>query len=599
MDKQKRRDEISNEYKWDLTSIFKTDEDYYCMLEVVKKDLNLFDCFKEDLLTSAKRLLEYLETKITFERKLYRLYFYAHLNLDADTTNTQYQKMDKEITDLMSKFSENISFVNPLFMETNYEVIKNFYEEEPALKKHKFNIDNLYRFKNHTLSKDAEKLISSMNKVFENPSETYSILTDTDLKFDTIIAEDGKEVELTESNYRKYISSIDRSVRKNAFEKLFKVYKSFKNTITSIYNGDIDSSIAISKIRKYNSSLEASLYTDNVEINVYNNLIDTVNNNLFVLHKYFETVKNVLKLDELHLYDLYVPLIKEDKSYYEYDEARKTVISALSILGEDYIENLNKAFDQKWIDVYNNVGKRGGAYSSGFYDTNPYILLNYEGKLNDVSTLAHELGHSMHSYYSCKNNEYQNSSYTIFVAEVASTVNELLLCKHLLKESKDKNEKLSILNRLMELFKSTIYRQTMFAEFEKGIYEKRENDEVLTHEVISNYYYDLNKKYFGSNIVVDELISYEWERIPHFYYNFYVYKYATGLSAACYIVESIINNKENALENYLSFLKTGGSDYPIEELKIAHVDMNDKKVVESAIKMFNETIDEFNKLNNS
>ena len=295
------------------------------------------------------------------------------------------------------------------------------------------------------------------------------------------------------------------------------------------------------------------------------------------------------------MYDIYVPLISECDKKYEFNEAKELVINALSILGEDYITNLNKAFDERWIDIYHNKGKRGGAYSSGFYDTNPYVLLNYEGKLDDVSTLAHELGHSMHTYYSCKNNEYQNSNYHIFVAEVASTVNELLLANYMLKNSKDNNEKLSIMNKLMELYKGTIYRQTMFAEFEKMMYEKRENGIVLTNELISNDYYQLVEKYFGNDVCIDDLIKYEWERIPHFYYNFYVYKYATGLAAATYIVDNIVKDS-SYVEKYLNFLKSGGSNYPLEELKLADVDLTSPKIVESAIERFKEIENDFEEI---
>jgi oligoendopeptidase F len=342
-----------------------------------------------------------------------------------------------------------------------------------------------------------------------------------------------------------------------------------------------------------------TLYSDNINLSVYNNLIDTVSKNLDKLFKYYDLRKKVLKLDEIHLYDIYTNLIENSDKDYSFDEAKDLVINSLSVLGDDYINNLKKAFDEKWIDIYSNTGKRSGAYSSGSYDTNPYILLNYQGKLKDVFTLAHELGHSLHSYYSINNNNYQDSHYAIFVAEVASTVNELLLCKYMLKKSVDKDEKLTILNKMLELFKGTIYRQTMFAEYEKIIYEKCENDEILTQELLSDIYYDINKKYFGSDFIVDEQIRYEWARIPHFYYLFYVYKYATGLSAACYIVNNILSGKEGYKEKYLEFLKSGSKDYPIELLKIANVDMNDSKVVESAIQMFDETIDEFIRIYNS
>ena len=352
----------------------------------------------------------------------------------------------------------------------------------------------------------------------------------------------------------------------------------------------------LAKLKKYNSSLEAALFGDNINIEVYDNLIKTVRNNLDVLYKYFKLKKDVLKLDDFHLYDQYVDLVEENTKKYSFEEAKELVINALSVLGKDYITNLTKAFDERWIDVYNNKGKRGGAYSSGFYDTKPYILLNYEGTINDVSTLAHELGHSMHTYYSCLNNPYQYSSYQIFVAEVASTVNELLLNFYLLNNSSCKEEKKYILSNLMDLFKATIYRQTMFAEFEKNMHQLKEQGNVLTNEVLCDNYYKLNLDYFGTDVVVDDLIKYEWERIPHFYYNFYVYKYAIGLSCACYIVDNILNKKENALENYLKFLSSGGSDYPACELKIAGIDVTKKEVIESAIKMFDNFIEQFKTL---
>ena len=467
-----------------------------------------------------------------------------------------------------------------------------------GLKEYEFSIQDMYRYQKHTLSEANEKMLSILSNSLSNPSETYEALTDADMRYGLIEDEEGKQVELTDSNYMKYISSSNRKVRKATFDLMYETYASYKNTITSIYNGDIDSNIAIAKIRNYKTAREASLFGDNVTTDIYDNLIDTVNQNLHVLYKYYDVKKEVLGLDELHLYDIYADLINVETDTYEFDDAKDLVIEALAILGEDYITNLKKVFSERWIDIYNNKGKRSGAYSSGFYDTNPYILLNYEKQLKDVSTLAHELGHSMHTYYSCKNNQYQYSSYNIFVAEVASTVNELLLAKYMLKHSTKKEEKLSILNRLMELFKGTIFRQTMFAEFERDMYAKRENKEALTNNVLCDAYYALNKKYFGPNVVIDDAIRYEWERIPHFYYGFYVYKYATGLSTACYIVDGILSGREHALERYLSFLKTGGSMYPVDELKVAGVDICNPKVVESAIHMFDETIDEFKNLIN-
>ena len=362
-------------------------------------------------------------------------------------------------------------------------------------------------------------------------------------------------------------------------------------------SNDVKINNTLSRIRGYNSALEASLFLDNIDISVYNNLVSTVESNLNPLYNYLELKRKILQLDELHLYDVYVPLLEnKNNKKYTFDEAKDLVIKAVSVLGDDYVSIIKKAFDERWIDKYPNVSKTSGAYSSGSYTTNPFILLNFQGELNDVSTLAHELGHSVHSYYSRKNNPFQYSNYKIFVAEVASTVNELLLANYLLKNSTDNDEKLNILNRLMELYRTTIYRQTMFASFEKEIYDLEYNGKVLTPEVINDVYYNLNKKYFGPNVYIDELIKHEWEKVPHFYYNFYVYKYATGLSAASSIVKKILSGEENAVDNYIKFLKTGGSDYPIEELKIAGVDMNDKNVICDAIEMFDNITKEFQEL---
>ena len=595
MSKQKLREEISSEYKWDLTPIYSSDEEWEKDTQLVKEEIKKIDNYR-NFIDSAENLYDFLCFDEKVERLLNKLYYYAHLNYDADTLNDKCQMMNQKILDIMHNYSELTSFVTPTFLKITFDDIKRYIEEKPELKEYEFTLEQIYRYKEHTLNEKEEKILSMLDKNLSNPSETIESLTDSDLTFGNIIDENGNEIELTESNYGKYIGSFDRDVRKKAFEELYTTYSKFKTTITTIYNGDMDANINLAKIRNYNSALEASLYSDNINVNVYNNLIDTVHKNLNVLYDYYDLKKDVLNLDELHLYDIYTPIIKVDKQDYSFEEAKDIVIKAIEPLGDNYKIIIKQAFSQKWIDVYNNKGKRTGAYSSGFYDTYPYILLNFEGKLRDVFTLAHELGHSVHTYLSCKNNPYNTSGYKIFVAEVASTVNELLLSKYLLKTSTSKEEKLNILNRLLELFKGTIYRQTMFAEFEKKMYELKESGNVLTSEVICNEYYKINQLYFGENVVIDDLIRYEWERIPHFYYNFYVYKYATGLSAACYIVENILNEKENAVENYLNFLKTGGSMYPLDELKIAGVDMSNPEVIESAINMFKDTIEEFKSL---
>ncbi|HIS90563.1 MAG TPA: oligoendopeptidase F [Candidatus Faecisoma merdavium] len=592
---QKTRDEIETKYTWDLTLIYKTDAYFEKDYERVSKEINDITRYKGILVKNASNLLGYLKLSNELERKLYKLYYYANLKNDQDTTNTKYQAMLGKVKNLLTKFEELDAYAQPELMSIDYSIIEKYYEEEKELKEYEFVLSNLFRFKKHILSKEVEEVLSSLSNSLNNSSETYELLTDSDMKFGKILDENNEEVELTESNYSVFLHSKDRRVRKEAFNKILTTYGEYKNTISSTFAGNVDTLTTLAKLKKYDSSLEAALFSDNVDKEVYNNLIKTVKDNLNVLYKYFKLKKDFLKLDEFHLYDQYVDLVEENTKQYTFLEAKDLVIEALSVLGEDYIKNLNKAFDERWIDVYNNKGKRGGAYSSGFYDTKPYVLLNYEGTINDVSTLAHELGHSMHTYYSCLNNPYQYSSYKIFVAEVASTVNELLLNFHLLNKG-SKEDKKYILSNLMNLFKATIYRQTMFAEFERDMHNLKEQGGVLTNEVLCDNYYKLNLDYFGPDVVVDDEIKYEWERIPHFYYNFYVYKYAIGLSCACYIVDNILNKKEYALENYLKFLSSGGSDYPINELKIAGIDVTKKDVIESAIKMFDNFIEQFKEL---
>lgn len=597
--KQKLREEISNEYKWDLEAIYKNKEEFEDELKKIEQEIDKIDKYKDILMESSSNLLECLELDTNISRRLSKAHTYANCYFDSDTGNASYQEMLGKVNNLYQKYSEKISFIEPSILKCDYNTIQKYMEEAPALKSYERNLKEIYRFKKYILSDNEEKLISNLEKALDSSSTTYESLTDTDMTYGNIIDENGESVELTDSNYNKYIKSNDRRVRKEAFDELYRVYSNFKNTICSTIKGNIEANTSIAKIRGYNSAIEASLFSDNIDVSVYNNLIDTVSNNLSSLFKYYDLKKKILGLDEMHLYDTYVSIINEKPREYTFDEAKELVKKALSVLGDKYINDLNNAFTEKWIDIYNNKGKRGGAYSGGSYDTYPYVLLNFEGTLNDVSTLAHELGHSMHSYYSRLNNSYQDSNYKIFVAEVASTVNELLLSKYLLKNTSDKREKLIILNNLLDLFKATIFRQTMFAEFEKNIYEKHEKGEILTAELLCSDYYELNKKYFGNSVYVDDEIKYEWERIPHFYYYFYVYKYATGLSAACYIVNGILSGSKDALDNYLKFLTLGGSMDPLDELKVAGIDMTKPEAILSAIHMFDEILEEFEQLYNA
>mgnify|MGYP000441619070 FL=1 len=596
---EKLRCEIEDKYKWDLTKIYKDEKEWQKDFDDVKEKILKVLEYKDSFLSNGKKLYEYLKYDEEVSRKLEKIYYYAHLNYDADTLDEKYKVMTNKVSDLFTKYNELSSFVVPEILKLDEEKLNTFYKEEEKLEDYRFSIENIYRFKNHTLDEEKEKMLSNLSKCLSNPEETYEALTDSDFEYDYITDEKGNKVKFNESNYSLFIKSKDRSVRKRAFEMLHNKYKKYIRTITSTYKGEVENNVVLAKIRNYDSAISASLYSDNVPVDIYNNLIKVVNDNMDVLYDYYDLKREILSLDRLHMYDTYVEIINKIDKKYSFDEAKEIVMEALSILGDKYIKNLKKAFDEKWIDIYHSKGKRSGAYSSGNFDVNPYVLLNFEGTLNDVSTLAHELGHSMHTYLSCKNNPYQYSSYEIFVAEVASTVNELLLANYMLKNSKNKEEKLAVINHILDLYKATLYRQTMFAEFEKETHKLREKGEVLTSDLLSNTYYNLVKKYFGPNVLCDDLIKYEWARIPHFYYNFYVYKYATGISAASYIVDGILNNKEGALENYMKFLKSGGSMYPLDELKIAGVNLNSKSVILSAIKTFEKYLKEFKDIYNS
>ncbi len=590
------RESIDKKYTWDLENIYNNLSDFEEDFKKLKDMINKMKEYENVMLKSSKDFYETLEFYYMTNRILDKLYSYANLLFDTDTSNNNSQELKSRVTNLYADLSKNSYFVSVNILKLDYSEIEKFYEEEPRLRKYEKILKDEFRYKDHTLSDGEEKLLSSMNKALGNNYDTYELLKDCDLTFDKIKDENGNEILIDNSNYSLYIESRDRRVRKEAFEVLYDKYKQYKNTFASLISNYVNEEITISKIKKFNSAIESSLYADEVNLEVYNNLIDSVHSGLDILYKYYDLKKEVLELDEIHLYDAYVSMTKEFNKNYNFEEATEIVKKALSILGEEYLQILNSGLQDRWIDVYPTKNKRTGGYSSGSYDTYPYILLNYQDKYSDMSTLAHELGHSIHSYYTRKNNEYEYGDYSIFVAEVASTVNELLLAKYMIKNSSNKEEKLYILNKLMELIRATIYRQTMFAEFEKDIFQMAENDEILTADSLCKKYYDLNKIYFGNNVVIDEEIQYEWERIPHFYYNFYVYKYATGLSCACKIVDNILSGKKDAIENYINFLKCGRSKNPIDSLKVAGVDVTKKEVVDSAIKMFDEVIEEFKNL---
>lgn len=593
MDHIKERREVPKEFQWNLERIFKTDEEFQKEIEAVRKQIDEFAKLEGHTTENAEMFYQSITAGNEIERRLNKLYTYASMKSDEDVANTRNQAKKEQVVNLYNYASSKMYFQTPELLNTEKEVIESFYQAEPKLLEHKTNIEEVYRYKPHTLPKEEEKLLSNLSSAFGNDETTYGYLTDSDLDFGTIHDENGVEAPLTDTNFSIYIKSPKREVRKEAFERLYEVYKQFQNTITATFNGAIKQNVAMAHIKHYKTSFEAALFGDELDPKVYNTLVSSVRNHLDVLHDYYRLRKEVLNLKDLHLYDVYTNLVPDTDTKYPFETASRLVLDALKPLGDAYINDLKQAFTEGWIDIYPNKNKRGGAYSSGSYDTMPYVLLNYQDKLDDVSTLAHELGHSMHSFYTRKNQPYQYGDYPIFVAEVASTVNELLLAKHMLKVSTNKNERLAILNQLLELFKGTIYRQVMFAEFEKYAYDLVEQDEVITPDKLCKKYYELNQDYFGSDVVVDKEIAYEWEKVPHFYYHFYVYKYATGISAACHIVEGILSGDEAKRDAYLEMLANGCRENPLNTLKIAGVDMTDKEVYESAIRMFADTIEEF------
>ena len=597
MEKLKTREELKKEDCWDLESVYKNIDDYNKDYNIVKENISILKNRQETFLNNSKNFKEFLELDSMTSRLMAKLYTYAARKNDEDTGKAIYQELYGKINNLYQEYTEATSFVTPMILETDDSTIKKYLDEE-KLDNFKHTILDILRYKKHSLTKEEEKIVSAYSKVLDSSSETADYLMDTDMRFGYLKDENNEEIELTTSNYSTLLLSKDRRVRRVAFLNYHKVYGDFKNTLTSTLAASCEALTVSSKLRHFNSSLETSLFGDFIPTKLYDNLIKVVHDNLPLLYKYFEEKRKLLDLSELHLYDGYVSTVKSIDKKYSFEEAKDLVIASLSILGSEYSKALERAFSEGYIDKYPNLNKRSGAYSAGCYDTKPFVLLNYTETYNDVSTLAHELGHSMHTYFSNKYNSFEESGYPIFLAEIASTVNELLFSYYMESVATTKDEKIAILNERLDTFKGTVYRQTMFAEFEKYIHDLTDKGEILTSDNICNYYYDLNKLYFGPKVVIDEEVKYECLRIPHFYTPFYVYKYATGLSIASYIVKNILKKTPNFKEKYIEFLKSGGRDYPLEVLKIIDVDLTKEDVFKEAFGMFEETLENFIKLNN-
>ena len=590
-----KREEIPQQYKWKMEDLYVTNEAWETDFKKLQDGIEELQKYEGTLGNSAENLLKMHETCDELNQIAEKVYVYANQRLHENTGNSYYQGLAGKAQMLLVQMSEASSYIEPELLGIPEETLKEMLKTE-GLKKYETYYGRLLRKKEHILSKEMEELLAGVEEVAEGPKDTFMMFNNADIKFPVITGEDGETVEITHGKYAKLLESQNREVRKAAFLGLYESYGKFKNTLAATYGANVKQAGFFAKARKYASSLEASLAGSHIPTEVYDRLIESVHAHLPALHKYMEVRKEKLGVEELHMYDLYVPMVGEADKKISYEESKEIVLNGLAPLGADYQELLRKGFNEGWIDVYENEGKRSGAYSWGAYGTHPYVLLNYQENLNNVFTLAHEMGHALHSYYSDETQDYIYAGYKIFVAEVASTCNEALLIRYLLDQSKDDKETAYLLNYFLEQFRTTLFRQTMFAEFEKIAHAKSEAGEPLTAEVLCNIYYDLNKKYFGDEIVVDREIALEWSRIPHFYTPFYVYQYSTGFSAAIAISSKILNGEAGIVEKYKKFLSGGSSLDCIDLLKICDVDMTTKEPVEEALKVFENTLEKFSKI---
>lgn len=582
------RSQINKEDTWDLTKIFKNDAEYTKTYQEVLNKITKIKAMKGQILNDENSLYAYLKTNDELSIALGKIYKYSYLYHYQDANATEGKKYKEQAESLLTKVTQELAFTKNELLNNDYETIKELIKKNPKLEEYAFGLECLYRYKKCTLSEKEEQIIASFETVLGTGDDAFGNLDNADVKFANVI-KDGQNVPLNHSNYSNFMIDKDRSVRKDAFKKYYAFYEEHKNTLAALYKSQVKEDNLIAKIRSFPSSMEYSLYEDNIDKEVYLNLIAAIHKNLDSLYAYLDFRRDFLGYDKLHMYDIYVELCNINSKKYTFNEAKEVILKALEPLGKTYIEDISKMFNNRSIDKYPNDGKRSGAYEWGVYGITPYVSVNFEGDYTSVSTVIHELGHAMHSYYSDNNQTYTNSSYPIFLAEIASTVNEVLLNEYMIKNAKTNEEKLFYITKFLDEFRATVYRQTQFAEFEYLVHEMDKEEVPLTTEKLYETYYDLNKLYY-KNVVNDEEIGYEWSRIPHFYTPFYVYKYATGFSCAIKIANDILNNKEGALENYLCFLKSGGSDYPLNILAKCGIDMRKTNVIDDAVAMFKDRL---------
>lgn len=590
-----QRNEINEKDTWDLSTIFETDQKWEEELALLTEDTKEAASLEGHLLDSAESLLNITERYLDLSRRLEKLYVYAHMKNDQDTRVAKYQEYYAKAMTLYSQLDQVFSFYEPEFMAITEEQYQNFLAEEPKLQPYKHFFDKLLQNKEHVLSQREEELLAGAGEIFGAASETFAILDNADIVFPFVKDEDGNEVQLSHGVYMRLVESKNREVRRGAYEALYSTYEQYQHTYAKTLQTNVKVQNYRAKVRNYKSAREAALAANFVPESVYDNLVSAVRKHLPLLHRYLALRSKILGIPDLKMYDVYTPLSSVEYSF-TYEEALKKAEEALAVLGEDYLSRVKRAFSERWIDVYENQGKRSGAYSGGSYDTNAFMLLNWQDNLDNLFTLVHETGHSMHSSYTRETQPYVYGDYSIFLAEIASTTNENILTEKLLQEVQDDATRFAILNNFLDGFRGTVFRQTQFAEFEHAIYQADQNGEVLTSEFLNNLYADLNQEYYGLSKEDNPQIQYEWARIPHFYYNYYVYQYSTGFAAASALAEKIVHGSQDDRDRYIDYLKAGKSDYPLNIMRKAGVDMEKEDYLNDAFAVFERRLDEFEAL---